>query len=189
MIIAEMLGINEILPNPTNPNSMTETEMEQLRYSIRRFGYIQPVVVDEKNVIIDGEHRWRANKAEGAKELEVIRLSGLTNAEKMLIRQAMNKIHGHHNPLKDARELADLYENELKEELKRLLNFDEQDYEAQKIVLESPEAQESDFMGSATWRLVLSFRPDDRKSIEKRLSEKEGNTVEEKVLNWLGVDE
>jgi len=45
-------------PNDYNPNAVAPPEMQLLKMSILETGWTQPIVVDEKFVIIDGFHRY-----------------------------------------------------------------------------------------------------------------------------------
>ena len=67
MKIIEAL-LNTLIPNNYNPNDMDPTKEEQLRKTIKKTGYTQPIVArkDEegKLIIVDGEHRWKVMKDE-----------------------------------------------------------------------------------------------------------------------------
>ena len=70
------LGINQIEPNREQPRKKFDEEsLEELADSIRQFGVLQPLIVQERKdyyEIIAGERRWRAAKLAGLKELPVI---------------------------------------------------------------------------------------------------------------------
>lgn len=121
----EKVKTRQISPDPQNPNLMTKDEMEHLRNSLKQLGYLQPIIIDENNVIIDGEHRWQALKDQGIEEIEVIRLPNLSSAKKRLIRQAMNKIHGTHDRDKDLEDFQAIIEANLEEELKAIIGEEE----------------------------------------------------------------
>ena len=63
-------------PNPEQPRKQfDEDALVELADSIKQFGVIQPLIVQEKNgfyEIIAGERRWRAAKLAGLKEVPVI---------------------------------------------------------------------------------------------------------------------
>lgn len=52
-----------------NPRRLTETQTEQLRASIRKFGFIDPCIVndhpDRKNVVVGGHQRLNVARLEG----------------------------------------------------------------------------------------------------------------------------
>jgi len=65
----ETLKIEEIKPNPWNPNEMVESMFNYLRDSKNWFGDLIDIIVWEQDngdkTIIDGEHRYRADKENG----------------------------------------------------------------------------------------------------------------------------
>lgn len=71
----EYVPVESLYPNNWNPNRMNEREFELLMLSIEEDGYTQPVLVNQKNKIIDGEHRWRAAAALGFDEIPVVRVN------------------------------------------------------------------------------------------------------------------
>lgn len=114
----EKVKLADLKTDPGNPNVMTPDQEERLGNSLRRFGCLQPIIVDENNIVLDGAHRLDELVAEGKTTTEVIRVSNLTDAEKKLLRQAMNKIHGQHDLKLDMEDLkiilADIDRNEVK---------------------------------------------------------------------------
>lgn len=60
-IRVDYVPIDSLKPNDYNPNRQTEEEFELLVRSIIDDGCTVPIVVNRgTNVIVDGEHRWRA---------------------------------------------------------------------------------------------------------------------------------
>ena len=68
--------ISKVGPNKDQPRKQfDEDALMELAESIKQFGIIQPLIVQEKNgfyEIIAGERRWRAAKLAGLKEVPVI---------------------------------------------------------------------------------------------------------------------
>ena len=68
--------ITKVGPNKDQPRKQFEEDaLMELADSIRQFGIIQPLIVQEKNgfyEIIAGERRWRAAKIAGLKEVPVV---------------------------------------------------------------------------------------------------------------------
>jgi ParB-like chromosome segregation protein Spo0J len=65
--------IDSIKQNPYNPNRQSEHDFTLLCKSIAADGFTQPCIVNEESMeIVDGEHRWRACKALGFKEIAVV---------------------------------------------------------------------------------------------------------------------
>lgn len=104
----EQVPIDSLTVREGNPNEMSEQETEQLRYSIANIGYIQPIIVDQQNVIVDGANRYQALKEAGAEYVDVVRIQVQDEKTRALISQSMNKIRGEHNLDKDIQELRSL---------------------------------------------------------------------------------
>lgn len=68
--------ISKVGPNRDQPRKQfNEDALQELADSIKQFGVLQPLLVQEKNgfyEIIAGERRWRAAKIAGIKEIPVI---------------------------------------------------------------------------------------------------------------------
>lgn len=72
----KFLNISEIEPNVSQPRKMfDEEQLGELAESIRRYGVLQPLLVQKKGdryELIAGERRWRAAKLAGFREVPVI---------------------------------------------------------------------------------------------------------------------
>src|SRR4030043_1909441 len=82
-----MVKTEELKPNPYNPNQMTEEQFAYLVDDIRQNGFVgQPIIINNQNEIIDGEHRWLAGKALNFETVPTVRFNP-ENAEhqKMLV--------------------------------------------------------------------------------------------------------
>lgn len=78
----EKININEIIEYSGNAKEHPEWQVEQIKNSIREFGFNDPIAIDEKNIIIEGHGRHLALKELGYTEVEVIRLKHLTEEQK-----------------------------------------------------------------------------------------------------------
>ena len=71
-----MVNITKVEPNREQPRkNFDEDALEELAESIKQFGLLQPILVQDRNTyyeIIAGERRWRAAKKAGLKEVPVI---------------------------------------------------------------------------------------------------------------------
>ncbi|MFZ5986368.1 MAG: site-specific DNA-methyltransferase [Bacillota bacterium] len=83
------IEISKIKPNPKNPKKHW---VEKISESIREMGYIEPIVVDENDVILAGHGRLKALKQEGIREVEVIVKRGLTERQKEKYLLLSNKV-------------------------------------------------------------------------------------------------
>lgn len=75
-IKVEYVPISELKPAPYNPRKHDEVAAKQLKESIKRFGLIDPFIVnsypERKNTIIGGHFRWKVAKELGIKEVPVV---------------------------------------------------------------------------------------------------------------------
>lgn len=71
-----MVNITKVEPNREQPRkNFDEDALEELAESIKQFGLLQPILVQDRKTyyeIIAGERRWRASKKAGLKEVPVI---------------------------------------------------------------------------------------------------------------------
>lgn len=102
-----MMNPADLQPNPYNPNRQDEDEFALLRLSIQKDGFTLPIVANKDNVIIDGEHRWRAALAEGLKSIPVVKLD-LDDQRMKLSTIRHNKARGTHDVNLEALIFADL---------------------------------------------------------------------------------
>lgn len=71
IVESKIVSIDSIHPNEYNPNEMRDSVYKFLKKSIKKRGFLDPVIVNKNGVIIDGEHRWKALKELGEPEVEV----------------------------------------------------------------------------------------------------------------------
>lgn len=99
------LKINQIEPNREQPRKRFDEEtLEELADSIRQFGILQPLIVQERidyYEIIAGERRWRAAKLAGLKEIPVI-VKKMSDQEIVEISLIENIQRENLNPIEEA---------------------------------------------------------------------------------------
>lgn len=78
----EKIKVDEIIPYADNAKLHPERQIEQIRASILEFGFNDPIAIDENNVVIEGNGRLMAIKDLGFKEVDCIRIEGLTEDQK-----------------------------------------------------------------------------------------------------------
>ena len=81
-MIIEKLPVGLLKPYENNAKLHPQEQIDQIAASIREFGFNDPIAVDENNMVIEGHGRLLACEQLGIKEVEVIRLSGLTSDQK-----------------------------------------------------------------------------------------------------------
>lgn len=99
------IDVNELSANDYNPNNVFKKEMELLEFSILKQGYIQPILITQDNVIIDGFHRAtiaRASKKIHEKYGTKIPccILNLSEPERMMLTIRINRAKGSHQALK-----------------------------------------------------------------------------------------
>lgn len=88
----EQIKIAELKEYDKNSRTHNKKQVEQICESIKEFGFTNPVLVDEDNILIAGHGRVAAAKKLKLKEVPAIRLSGLTEAQKKALRIADNRL-------------------------------------------------------------------------------------------------
>ena len=100
-----LVNITKVEPNREQPRkNFDEDALEELAESIKQFGLLQPILVQDRDTyyeIIAGERRWRAAKRAGLKEVPVI-IKNLTNQEIVEISLIENIQREDLNPIEEA---------------------------------------------------------------------------------------
>ncbi len=81
----EKVKLSEIKPNPKNPRLIKDEKFKKLVKSIKDFPQmleLRPIVVDENNIILGGNMRYKALKEAGYKEVTIVRANELTEEQK-----------------------------------------------------------------------------------------------------------
>ena len=135
-----------LIPYGFNNRKHSEQQIDCVANSIAQFGFNQPIVVDEDNIILVGHCRLEAAKKLGLAKVPVLKKAGLTEAQKKAYRILDNKLQ---NDSEWNFESLELELNQLEEmdfelepwgleELRNLFTEDE------------PEAEEDDFDEAAS---------------------------------------
>lgn len=86
------LPVASLKPFDDNPKIHPQDQIDTIVRSIEQFGFINPILVDENNMILGGHGRLMAAKALGMTEVECLVVPGLTDAMKRAYVVADNKI-------------------------------------------------------------------------------------------------
>ena len=79
------MNIKEIKFNNTNPRTITDSKLEQLKKSIKEFPKmleLRPLVIDEDNIVLGGNMRLKACRELGITDIPVKKIEGLTQEQK-----------------------------------------------------------------------------------------------------------
>ncbi|ACI97511.1 site-specific DNA-methyltransferase [Rhodospirillum centenum] len=131
----ERWPLDRLLPYAANARTHSEAQVAEIAGSIREFGFNNPVLVDDRGVLIAGHGRLLAARRLGLAEVPVIRLGHLTETQARAFRLADNRIalNGGWDDALLSAELARLVEEGTAldglgfdaGELNRLLNLDD----------------------------------------------------------------
>ena len=86
------IAIEALTPYERNARTHSEAQVEKIANSIREFGFLNPVLIDSKNMIIAGHGRVLAAKKLGYKEVPCLRVEDLTETQIRAYILADNKL-------------------------------------------------------------------------------------------------
>ena len=86
------IRIDELVPYANNAKIHGPEQIEQLRRSLREFGFVSPVLIDENKNLIAGHGRVEAARAEGMTEVPYVTVSDLTEAQRRAYIIADNRL-------------------------------------------------------------------------------------------------
>ncbi len=88
----EIINITDVKPDKANPRTHSATQVKKLADAIQRFGFTNPILIDEAGQIIAGHGRLAAAKVLGMQAVPVITVAGLTDAERKALLLADNRL-------------------------------------------------------------------------------------------------
>jgi len=118
---AELVDVEKLRVDGENPNRMSARQFKALKESVQRWGFIVPVITNRDYLFADCEHRLRAAKDLGMKQVSVVRLP-VDDVDRRLLRQVMNKIRGEHDLFLDAEEYYRIVSEDSRDLIRKLLN-------------------------------------------------------------------
>ena len=86
------IRIDELIPYENNAKIHGPDQIEQLRRSLRQFGFVSPVLIDKDKNLIAGHGRVEAARAEGMTEVPYVTVSDLTEAQRRAYIIADNRL-------------------------------------------------------------------------------------------------
>jgi ABC-type lipoprotein export system ATPase subunit/predicted GNAT family N-acyltransferase len=119
---SQLVDVSSLKTDKNNPNFMGRSQLEALERSIKRWGFLVPIITNKDLLVADGEQRLSIAKKLGMLRVPTIRLP-VSEVDRKLIRQVMNKIRGEHIEHLDAEEFKFILERSEKgrEELGKML--------------------------------------------------------------------
>ena len=88
----QYIKISELTPYENNARTHSNEQIEAICNSIKEFGFINPVIIDENNMILVGHGRIEAAKVLGLDEAPYRRVTNLTEDQKRAYILADNKL-------------------------------------------------------------------------------------------------
>jgi hypothetical protein len=91
------MNINEIKPNPNNPRIIKDDKFKKLVKSIQESPKLleaKPLIIDENNLILGGNQRYRACLELGIQDIPVIKMPNLSEREKQKLLVIDNTHYG-----------------------------------------------------------------------------------------------
>jgi len=93
MVTKEFLrmAVADLIPYENNPRNIPQEAIDDVAESFRQCGDLDPIEVDENNIILSGHTRRLAAMQIGLEQADVIRYTGLTEDQKIKYRILANK--------------------------------------------------------------------------------------------------
>ncbi len=88
----EYFPVSSLKCNPRNARTHSKRQVRQIASSIREFGFVNPVLIDEDNRVIAGHGRLSAANLLNLEHVPAIRLPHLTETQKRALALADNKL-------------------------------------------------------------------------------------------------
>jgi ParB-like chromosome segregation protein Spo0J len=102
------VDVDKLMVDGQNPNVQSKRQFKALKESIKRYGFVVPIITNRDLLVADGEHRLKAAKELGMKQVSVVKLP-VNDVDRRLLRQVMNKIRGEHDLFLDAKSTTALF--------------------------------------------------------------------------------
>ncbi|MBE0470424.1 MAG: ParB N-terminal domain-containing protein [Methyloprofundus sp.] len=88
----EYILVDELIDYEKNTRTHSDEQIQQIAASISEFGFTNPVLIDEENILIAGHGRTLAAKSLDMEKVPAIRLTGLDDSKKKALRISDNSI-------------------------------------------------------------------------------------------------
>ena len=88
----QLIATDKLIPYANNARTHNKKQILKLRSSLRKFGFVNPVIIDRENNILCGHGRVMAAKEEGITEVPCVYADHLTEAQKKAYILADNRM-------------------------------------------------------------------------------------------------
>lgn len=175
----EKININELKAADYNPRKdlvPEDEEYQHIKNSIKNFGYIEPIVVNERNgIIVGGHQRAKVLKDLGYSEVECIFVN-LNEQEEKAANVSLNSATGSWD------------EEKLKELLQEITEFNMSDFGALEEELQELGQEEEQENYSITYEIVFNNEEEQRDwfNFIKYLKQNfQGETISERLSEYI----
>ena len=189
-INTQEIKLEDLKVYENNPR-INDKAIKYVANSIKKFGFLVPIVIDKNNVIVCGHTRYLASKELNLKFVPCIRVENLTPKQIKAFRIADNKIH----------EKSSWDNDLLKKELTQLQDFGFNleelgflDFELDFILNDNTEnfiddLEENDFNSenllNKFFSMTFVFPKDKEESIKDYISQNGKEAVVNKIISWV----
>lgn len=87
-----MVAVEDIVPYPRNAKTHPPDQVERLRHSLDMFGFVRPLLINERMELLAGHGMLLAARASGMEQVPVQVVHGLTRAQERAYIHADNKL-------------------------------------------------------------------------------------------------
>lgn len=186
----EKMKVSDLKYAPYNPRKIDDKELAKLKRSISEFGYVEPIVWNERTgFVVGGNQRLKALRELGIEEVDVV-VVDLDDAKEKALNVALNKISGEWDFIKLKDVLTDIdtgdFDIELTgfdlDEIADLIAFDkepeEDDFDADAAIdeIEEPKTKRGDIYLLGKHRLMCGDSTI-REDVEKLMDGKKADMV------------
>ncbi|MFN7301466.1 MAG: ParB/Srx family N-terminal domain-containing protein [Bacteroidota bacterium] len=88
----QQVAVDKLIPYANNARTHSDEQVTQIASSIREFGFINPIIIDDKNNVIAGHGRLLASKKLGLKEVPTVLVDHLTDTQRKAYVLADNQL-------------------------------------------------------------------------------------------------
>jgi DNA modification methylase len=91
-LAVEYRSIDELIPYANNPRKHSRAQIRKLQRSLKKFGWINPLIIDSHNNLLCGHGRLEAAERNGETMVPVIDIGDMTEADRIAYIIADNKL-------------------------------------------------------------------------------------------------
>ena len=195
------IGVEELVPNPWNPNRMSEEMRAKLKAYIEREGFVEPIVVRRKesgHEILGGYHRWGIAKELGHETVPCVVLD-LDDRRAKILSVNLNEMKGQSLPNLLSNLVHDLSKELTLEDLESQLPYSLSELKDSLELLKIPDGLEAYLDAEAEQQereqpTILSFVVEDASTVERAIAKAQagsrtrGRALVEIARHFLGEE-